>query len=660
MSALAQSQVVRHIPPFAHSSVPSFDVALLAQLPFGVALLDPNLRYIYVNPALAGLDGHPVVAYPGKTVAEMVPHYAPQLESSLRQVLATGEAVTDVLLSNTPLVGAEGASHWRVSCFPIRTPGGEIDNLEVVVTEVTPGRHAALFESLIMHAPVGIAFVDKELRFQQINDHLAALNGRPAVDHVGRTIREAFPHLPSALLTELERPFHQILATGEPILGVEVAATAPMAPGDLRTWRYSYFPVQDTQGRMLGCGAIVQDVTEQRRTEQSLDEQRRQLEAMLEALDEGVLAVKRNGVVLLSNGAMQNVIEPAASQQQSSSQPCGQMLYELYRADGEALQPNEQPFTRIARGEQFSNLEFQMRATGEIESRWLSLSGVPVPGPDPAEDICLLVVRDITQHKRDEVQLRAHAEALQQTNTRLVQALRTQSEFLAMMSHELRTPLHAVLGYSESLAAGIYGPVTESQNEALARVAQSGRHLLSLLSDILDLARIEARVEVLETRPVDVNELCRSALELVKWRAQEKKIRLIQTLCEAHITLQADERRLTQILVNLLDNAVKFTPTGGIVGLAVTASSEREQVVFTVWDTGIGIAVEDTERLFQPFTQLDSRLSRSYEGIGLGLALVQRLTELHGGNVEVESTPGSGSSFIVTLPWSPANTSRHS
>jgi len=225
-------------------------------------------------------------------------------------------------------------------------------------------------------------------------------------------------------------------------------------------------------------------------------------------------------------------------------------------------------------------------------------------------------------------------------------------EFLAMMSHELRTPLTAVLGITEGLQEEVYGPVSQRQQQALAHVLQGGRHLLGILSDILDLTRIEAGATHLVTEPVPVERLCQRALQMVAESARKKDVRLMQAVALGVVGVWADERRLTQILVNLLDNAVKFTPAKGTVSLDVEADADQEYIRFIVRDTGIGIAAEDMGRLFRPFTQVDGRLSRAYEGIGLGLTLVQRLTELHGGSVHVTSIPGEGSRFTVTLPWS--------
>jgi CheY-like chemotaxis protein len=236
-------------------------------------------------------------------------------------------------------------------------------------------------------------------------------------------------------------------------------------------------------------------------------------------------------------------------------------------------------------------------------------------------------------------------------NTELARAARLKDEFLASMSHELRTPLNGILIMAEGLQEQVYGPLNAKHLSALKDVEECGRHLLALINDILDVAKIEAGKVQLEPGAVAVDQLCQASLRMVKEPALKKKITVSLHLDNSVRVLTADERRLKQVLVNLLSNAVKFTAEGGQVGLDVVGDGDGGQVRLTVWDTGIGIPPEDVQRLFQPFVQLDSRLSRRYEGTGLGLALVKRLTELHGGRVVVESQRGKGSRFTVVLPW---------
>lgn len=228
-------------------------------------------------------------------------------------------------------------------------------------------------------------------------------------------------------------------------------------------------------------------------------------------------------------------------------------------------------------------------------------------------------------------------------------------EFLAGVSHELRTPLMGILGVSEALQEQVYGPLTERQQRALHSIEQSGLHLLELLNDILDIAKAESGQTRLLLSTIAVDDVCRDSLQMTQQLAQQKSQRLVYTITPPALTMEADARRLTQILVNLLSNAIKFTPVRGELGLEVAGDAGAGVVRFTVWDHGIGIAAEDMPRLFEPFVQLNVGLTRQFTGTGLGLALVKRMAELHGGQVDALSTVGQGSTFVVTLPWRKAS-----
>lgn len=272
---------------------------------------------------------------------------------------------------------------------------------------------------------------------------------------------------------------------------------------------------------------------------------------------------------------------------------------------------------------------------------------------------------DITERKQMEIalaeernQLARRVEErtaeLSRANANLARALRVKDEFLANVSHELRTPLNAILGLSESLAEQIAGPLNEKQLKYISTISESGHHLLSLINDILDLAKIEAGQVTLDINKVDVNAVCQASLRMIKQLAQKKNQEVTLDIEEGLGLMWADERRLKQMIVNLLSNAVKFTPENGKLGLEVRGDKDGNKVMITVWDTGIGISEEDMEKLFKPFVQLKSGLAREATGTGLGLALVAQMARLHGGSVSVTSQPGVGSRFTIVLPWEPA------
>jgi signal transduction histidine kinase len=227
-------------------------------------------------------------------------------------------------------------------------------------------------------------------------------------------------------------------------------------------------------------------------------------------------------------------------------------------------------------------------------------------------------------------------------------ASRHKSEFLANMSHELRTPLNAVIGFAEALRGRMVGEVNDKQAEYLDSIRQAGEHLLALINDVLDLSKVEAGRMELALARVDLPQAIHQAMTQVRPRALREGIALAKDIDPHLREVEADERKLRQILLNLLSNAVKYTPGGGRV--EVCALPKGEFVEISVKDTGAGITPEDQSRLFEMFGQVGGDGERKAEGTGLGLALTKRLVELHGGKIAVDSAPGKGSTFRVTLP----------
>jgi signal transduction histidine kinase len=267
---------------------------------------------------------------------------------------------------------------------------------------------------------------------------------------------------------------------------------------------------------------------------------------------------------------------------------------------------------------------------------------------------------EITHRKQVEMSLETEKKALVErttelkvVNAQLARAVKLKDEFLANVSHELRTPLHTILTIAEGLQEEAYGPLNQQQCRYLRTQEESGRHLLSLINDILDLSKIEVDKLSLELDIVSVNEVCQASLRLIKEQALRKRIKILAHLEPTVKKIQADQRRLKQILVNLLGNAVKFTPESGSITLEVSGDAKQGVAQFSVQDTGIGIAKEELENIFKAFVQLDSGLNRAQDGTGLGLSLVYHLTELHNGHISVESEIGKGSRFTVSLPWQP-------
>jgi signal transduction histidine kinase/ActR/RegA family two-component response regulator len=272
------------------------------------------------------------------------------------------------------------------------------------------------------------------------------------------------------------------------------------------------------------------------------------------------------------------------------------------------------------------------------------------------EQELLLLVDERTKEVQQERALLAQkveerTTELRKTNDELARTDELKDEFLAAMSHELRTPLNAILGLSEAIMENIYGPINEQQHGTLKIVEENGRHLLNIINDMLDLSKIKAGQLQLITSEVNVHRACLVSFKMIEELARKKKHKIfLPEECPA--TIHVDERKFKQIMVNLLSNAVKFTLPEGNIGIDIKVNDQSHTVDISVWDTGIGIATEDLPRLFTPFVQLDSKLSRKQNGTGLGLTLVKQMVEMHGGQVSVESQLHKGSRFTISFQQS--------
>jgi PAS domain S-box-containing protein len=551
------------------------------------------------------------------------------------------------------------------SFAPIRDQDGTIIGSVVVGRDMTErmqaevalreseARYRTLFETMgqgVVYQDADGQIIDANFAAERIlGQSLSQMQGRTSLDPRWHTIHEDGTPFPGT-----EHPAMVALRSGQEVsdvvMGVYHLAT------DAYRWISiqavpQYLPRVTTPAQVY---TIFEDITAQRTAQRALQIMHQQMEAIMESLDEGVIALRPDGSLAVLNAAARQFMladaDPTAAPA-TAQELIARSVMELCDADGQLIPRTKWPLMRVLHGEHFRNWDLRLRTPTVSEERWVSFSGMTIAAEDGRPALSIVARSDITQRKRDEAVVQAHAEALSRSNVELTRALRLKDEFLAMMSHELRTPLNAVLGITEALDEEIYGPISAQQRQALASVQESGRHLLGILSDILDLASIEAGQTTLDRVPIAVDDLCRSVLQLVEASAQQKGIRLRRSVEHGIAGVRADARRLTQILVNLLHNAVKFTPAGGSVGLDVSVGSGEDQIHFVVWDTGIGIAEADYARLFQPFTQVDGKLSRSYGGVGLGLTLVRRLVDLHGGSISLESTPGQGSRFTVSLSW---------
>ena len=432
--------------------------------------------------------------------------------------------------------------------------------------------------------------------------------------------------------------------------------------GKVKWIELSSRPERQADGAIIWDGTIL-NITDRKVAEQDLNESQQQYQRLADNIPGAIyqfrLAPDGNSSVPYISSGCQDLFELSPAE----------IIADIDRAVG-LIHPEDFLMFQHSLAESARDLTFftwegrAILSSGKI--KWIQTTSRPEIQPD-GSIVWDGVILDITEkqaarHDRQQAEsaLQDTNDRLEATNQELIRATQLKDEFLATMSHELRTPLNAILGMSECLQEEVFGQINERQAKSIDTIHRSGRHLLSLINDILDVSKIVAGKLELEISEVSILKLCESSLLFVKQQAFQKQIQLDIRSIDSVGQIAIDERRILQVLINLLSNAIKFTPKGGLVELSVSSVDidkiEPERATLGNWtclavtDTGIGISEIDRDRLFQPFVQIDSALNRQYEGSGLGLSLVKQMVELHGGYVTLESEFGLGSRFSVYLP----------
>jgi PAS domain S-box-containing protein len=410
-----------------------------------------------------------------------------------------------------------------------------------------------------------------------------------------------------------------------------------VAGGDGRTvWTQGHFyPVRDAEGAITHVVLTHIDLTERKEAEEAISEKEERLRLAQRAAGIGTFDwhVPTGRVTWTEEEERIFGMEPGTFE--GTIAGWGARVVD---ADRERMEREMR--SAMERGEREMDFAFRIvRPDGEV--RWIEGSAEFFYAEDGTPVRMVGVNVDVTERVRLDQAERAARAAAEEAN-------RAKSEFLAVMSHELRTPLNAIGGYAELLEMGIRGPVTEAQREDLRRIQHSQQHLLGLINEVLNYARVEAGSVAYELEDVPLAAVVASAEAMVRPQVRARGLTLAVEAMDPELSARADREKLQQILLNLLSNAVKFTPAGGRVSLACERGNGR--VAVHVRDTGVGIAADKLESVFEPFVQVGRGLNSPVEGAGLGLAISRDLARGMGGDLVAESEPGAGSTFTVLLP----------
>lgn len=492
----------------------------------------------------------------------------------------------------------------------------------------------AIYRLIFDRAEIGIYHTVLGGRAISLNQAFAAMFGYD-------TPEQMMLEVGHRLETLIVDPGHRARISGQ----LKAAGHVSNVIAEMRRRDGSTFWVSESATVVDGASAETQivgtviDVSALVVSQQALKEAESSFRSIFDNAFEGIYISSLDGKMIDANAALARINGYEATEELVTA--VGDIAREWYVDPG-----RRQVFkTLMERDGQVTNFESEIYRHKTRERIWITENAHLVRDESGLPAYYQGTVQDITERKTFESQLLLARRAAEESN-------RAKSEFLAKMSHELRTPLNAIMGFSELISLTTQPrPELGKINEYANDILYSARYLYELITEILDYSKIDSGTVRLDERPVDVGALCRQCLHIVSDRAARGAVTL-RAVADPQVPLVlADERRLQQVLINLITNAVKFTPPGGDVRVAVEPAQDGGIVILVV-DTGIGISAKDMERIFEPFVQINRSAQHQGEGTGLGLSICKSLVEMHQGGIEIASDPGRGTTVRVTLPMS--------
>ena len=596
---------------------------------------DADSRFSYFSHRLTEMTGVSAMKLLGKCIgdAEITEAFAPEQFEVLMKDLAERRAFRNIVCTYRRDDGS--TTHLSLSGKPIFDEDGTFRGYRGTGTDITERLVAedALrlseyrLRRSVVDAPIPMMIHAEDGEVVLVSQAWSELSGyaHEDVPTTASWIEQAYPEA---------REHEEAAAWMAALYGIEQRTesslrTITTKAGSLRKWDFRSSPLgQSADGRRYVITMAI-DVTDRFAAEQKL-------QILSRAVDQSASAMAIADPAGIVRYVNRKFVEMTGY---SEAEACGETLA-MYLDVGDATW-----FERIRqapeRHDSWQKIVLSRRKSGEAYWERVAVFGVRDEGGTVTNFVA--IKEDITEQKRTEFELHAAMERAEIAN-------RAKSDFLANMSHELRTPLNAIIGFSETMTTEMFGPLGSPKYEEYSNdIRQSARHLLGIINDILDLSKIEAGKFELDTSPLDLCEVIRLSTDLIRPRVTEAGIALTLHLSPDMPLVFGDERAMRQILLNLLSNAAKFTPMGG--SICVSAGlTEGGAVELSIADTGIGIHEKDIEVVLRPFGQADSALNRKFEGTGLGLSITKSLVETLGGDLELKSTPGVGTTVFVRLP----------
>jgi len=600
---------------------------VLDAVPARINAKDLDHRYVLVNRYQAEFYRMPVEAVLGKTVGDIFGADSDRRMSDLEnRVFETGEAIVNQ--EETYLEDGKELT-LLMNKVPLRDERGGIIGVVTVAMDITPRKQAEkelessrmLLKSVVDNLPAIVTVKDRDLRYVLVNKAATEFHGRSEAEFLGYRYDDIAPYARFDIARELEE---QLLKSGKavPFTEFEVANRR----GERFVYLISRTPLPGPDRRVDRIVTVSLDITDRKRAETEIREARERFRAYAETSSDWFWETDaKHRFVFVSAGIEQHDIDATA----------------LLGADVADVVEGAKAPTRAHQS--FRDVVYSYGDAGG-RRRTVAFGGRPRFDARGVFAGYVGTGREITDAVEREDALRAAKEAAEA-------ASHAKSEFLANMSHELRTPLNAIIGFSEMLDRGYLGQLNDRQGGYVRDIENSGRHLLGIINDVLDLAKVEAGMIELRESDVDLPELLDACRRLVREKAEKGGIGISLQVSSVLPKIRADELALKKVMINLLGNAVKFTPQGGAIEIRAGVEADGGFAI-VVSDTGIGIAPEDIPKALQPFGQIEGTLTRSHEGTGLGLPLSVSIMEHHGGSLELRSTLGAGTTVTVRLPKS--------